>query len=111
MLPSQSVIANVFASQHPSSRMQRDTTPAAPRPMKRDVFSAWSAVDNVKSEADALGKEVSKEYDIASHKAQAATGHIEPFTGKYYAACIFGGLLACVSIYIIFPVKGLKLMD
>ena len=71
--------------------------------LRRDVFPAWSAVEDLKKKADTLGHElgdeVAKEYDIASHKAQNATGHIEPFTPKYYGACIVGGLLACVCFY------------
>ncbi len=35
-------------------------------------------------------------YEKASAKAQAKTGGIELYSGKYYAACTVGGILACV---------------
>ena len=99
MFPSEGVIVSVLGSQHPTfannkSKVQPERSVT---PFKREPFPAWSAVEEVKEKADAFGREAAKEYDIASHKAQDATGHIEPFTPKYYASCIFGGLLACVS--------------
>ncbi|EED12338.1 mitochondrial phosphate carrier protein, putative [Talaromyces stipitatus ATCC 10500] len=51
---------------------------------QRQPFPAWSAVDDVK-----------QSYGKLSTKAQAKTGKIEMFSPKYYAACTFGGLLAC----------------
>lgn len=56
---------------------------------QRQPFTAWSAIDDIKQKTDGL-----------SNKAQAKTGNIELFSGKYYAACTFGGLLACVSIHL-----------
>ncbi|KZZ91222.1 mitochondrial phosphate carrier protein [Ascosphaera apis ARSEF 7405] len=57
-------------------------------PKNRTTFLAWSAVDNVKST-------IEKDWDKASHKAQEKAGKIELYSPKYYAACTFGGLLAC----------------
>lgn len=85
MFPSPSALAGVFASQHPLTRPK--SQPTAATPIRREPFPAWSAVDDVKS----AGKE-------ASRKAQAKTGQIELYSPKYYAACTFGGLLACVSL-------------
>lgn len=37
-----------------------------------------------------------KEFEKASAAAQAKTGQIELYSGKYYAACTLGGIFACV---------------
>ena len=66
-------------------------------PKRREPFPAWSAIDEAKKTADSMAKEAAREFDIASQKAQQKTGKIEPWTFKYYAACTFGGVLACVS--------------
>ena len=63
----------------------------------RDNFLAWSTVDDVKDKASQLTSEAAKEYEAASKKAQSKAGKIELYSPKYYAACTFGGLLACVS--------------
>lgn len=100
MFPSEGVIINVLGSQHPLSRPKaQPQVSAAPASLKREPFPAWSAIDDAKKRADAFSKEASREFDVASRKAQAKTGHIEPWSAKYYAACTFGGLLACVSIH------------
>lgn len=54
-------------------------------------------VDNAKDKAVKLGNEATKEFEKASSAAQAKAGKIELYSGKYYAACTFGGLMACVS--------------
>lgn len=57
---------------------------------------AYSVVDNAKNQTRKLSDEAAKEFEKASAKAQAKTGKIELYSGKYYATCTFGGLLACV---------------
>ncbi|KAK2734331.1 hypothetical protein FQN57_001698 [Myotisia sp. PD_48] len=69
--------------------------PPEPPKMKREPFPAWSAVDNIKGKAQAVTNSAAGEFNKASEKAQAKTGHIELYSSKYYASCIFGGLLAC----------------
>lgn len=54
-------------------------------------------VDSAKDKAVKLSNEATKEFEKASSAAQAKAGKIELYSGKYYAACTFGGLLACVS--------------
>lgn len=51
----------------------------------------------MKSKAGALSNEAQKEIAKASSAAQAKTGQMELFSPSYYAACTFGGLMACVS--------------
>lgn len=50
--------------------------------LRSSVFRAWSASDDVK---------------YLSDKAQEKTGKVEMYSGKYYASCVAGGLIACVS--------------
>jgi len=79
----------------PTSPFYKPEPVAAPHPQKRPIFSAWSAADTVKDKAQQLGTEAQKEYEKASSKAQAKAGKIELYSGKYYAACTVGGILAC----------------
>ncbi|RAK78601.1 putative mitochondrial phosphate carrier protein [Aspergillus fijiensis CBS 313.89] len=96
MFPTEGVIAQAFSSQHPLGQSSSQPQPsAAPEMQKREPFPAWSVVEDTKKKADALAKEATRELDLASQKAQAKTGKIEPWTPKYYAACTVGGLLAC----------------
>lgn len=85
---------NTFAAQHPLGAVSANTSPTA----KNRPFTAWSALDNVKTKADDIAHEASREFNVASQKAQEKAGKIEPGSLKYYAACTFGGMLACVSI-------------
>jgi solute carrier family 25 phosphate transporter 3 len=95
MFPSHGALNSVFASQHPLTRPQ--TPPQTQTTIKRQPFTAWSAVDNIKETGHKISEEVRKDYEKASQKAQGKAGKIELYSGKYYAACTFGGLLACVS--------------
>ncbi|PYH79747.1 mitochondrial carrier [Aspergillus uvarum CBS 121591] len=96
MFPTEGVIAQAFSSQHPLGQSSSHPQPsAAPEMQKREPFPAWSVIEETKKKADALAKEATRELDLASQKAQAKTGKIEPWTPKYYAACTVGGLLAC----------------
>jgi solute carrier family 25 phosphate transporter 3 len=82
---------NAFATQHPVGAVSTTASP----PAKNRPFTAWSALDDVKAKADGIAHEASREFDVASQKAQEKTGKIEPGSLKYYAACTFGGILAC----------------
>lgn len=94
LYPSQAAISQSFL---PTSPFYKPAPKATPHPQKRPIFSAWSAVDTVKDKAQELTSEAAKEYEKASQKAQAKAGSIELYSGKYYAACTVGGILACVS--------------
>ena len=104
LFPTASALAATFASSTPSALLQqqqqeaRRTLPTTtPRQAPEHVWTAWSAADDVKKQAKAAGDKAVQEYEKASAKAQEKVGHIELFSAKYYAACTFGGLLACVS--------------
>lgn len=73
---------------------QSKSTPYQARP---ELYGAFSVVDDAKNKAQKLSKEAQAEFDKASSAAQAKAGKIELYSPKYYAACTFGGLLACVS--------------
>lgn len=92
---------NAVAAQHPlgvsGTPQSPPEKPAVALTPKRQLFPAMSAIDDVKKKASAVSNEASREFDIASQKAQGKTGKIEPWSAKYYAACITGGTLACVS--------------
>ncbi|KAL1836886.1 hypothetical protein VTJ49DRAFT_4528 [Mycothermus thermophilus] len=66
-----------------------------PYQARLDLYPAYSVVDNAKDKAKKLGAEAVKDLEAASQLAQNKTGHIQMYTGKYYAACTVGGMLAC----------------
>lgn len=98
--PTTGILRDVFNSQAPYA--EQTSNPSANQDLsyasKQRRFSAWSAVDDMKSKAGALSDEAQKEISKASATAQAKTGQIELYSPRYYAACTFGGLAACVSI-------------
>lgn len=78
---------------------QKSQQPARTQYQARsDLYGAWSAADDAKAKASQLSDKAVKEFDKASAAAQAQTGRIEMYSPKFYAACTFGGLLACVGL-------------
>lgn len=65
------------------------------------VFDYYSIADDAKKEAKKLSEEATREFEKASARAQKATGGIQMHSGKYYAACTMGGLLACVCLLLL----------
>lgn len=94
MTPPNSII-NAIAANHPMGDLPTGKSHSIP---KKRPFTAWSALDDVKTKADGIAKEASREFNVASQKAQEKTGKIQPGSLKYYAACTFGGMMACVRI-------------
>ncbi|KAJ5965442.1 mitochondrial phosphate carrier protein [Penicillium waksmanii] len=98
MLPSSSTVASL-ATQHPLGGMGMQKNPQSEQvfnaPKRREIFQAWSAIDDAKTKAASIGKEAAREFEHASEKAQQKTGKIEPWSAQYYAACTVGGMLAC----------------
>ena len=91
LFPAPAALKSSFA---PSSPFRRG---AAPQPKPRsDDFTIYSAVDDVKSKAGQLRQEAQAEYSKLSKEAQVKTGEIPLYSGKYFAACTIGGILACV---------------
>jgi solute carrier family 25 (mitochondrial phosphate transporter), member 3 len=108
LFPSQDTLHDVFHPAVPFGRLRATSQPqlspvaSKPTPLqaRSELYPAWSVVDAAKDKANKLSAEATKEFEKASAKAQAKAGHIELYTAKYYAACTFGGLLACVSAFL-----------
>lgn len=90
--PSQSALNQAFSTRHVFD--QPAPEPKHPTP----DFSIWNVAEDIKSKANVLSKEAQAEMSKASSKAQEKTGKIELYSPRYYAACTFGGLIACVGI-------------
>lgn len=98
ILPTQNTLCEVFRSSSPFSRPRPKTrSPFQEHPLKSPIFTAWSAIDNVKDKAGGLTNEAAREFEKASSIAQQKAGAIELYSPKYYAACTIGGILACVG--------------
>jgi solute carrier family 25 phosphate transporter 3 len=108
LFPTQDTLHNVFHPAAPFGRrpgtLNAQSATAAPKrtPLQAssELYTTWSVVDDAKNKANALSAEATNELEKASAKVQAKTGHIELYSAQYYAACTFGGLLACVSVFI-----------
>ncbi|KAI9835206.1 MAG: hypothetical protein M1819_002576 [Sarea resinae] len=97
LFPDQAILRNVFSVSAPlwpssdgPAQLKRSKRHARP-----ELYSAWSAVDDLKNKAGQLSDEAAREISKASQKTQEKTGPIELYSAKYYAACTLGGLLAC----------------
>ncbi|KAL8919174.1 MAG: hypothetical protein Q9208_006934 [Pyrenodesmia sp. 3 TL-2023] len=99
LFPTTGILRDVFSSQatHAKCHSNPQLDQGLPNTPKQRRFPAWSAVDDVKSTAGTLSLEAQKEISKASAAAQAKAGQIELYSLKYYAACTFGGLLACAQ--------------
>jgi len=82
-------------AQAPKYSAYANASKPSPYLARTDLYSAWSVVDDAKDKAKQVGHEAAKELEKAGAKAQAKTGKIALYSGQYYAACTFGGLLAC----------------
>lgn len=99
LFPTQNSLSEVFSCRHPLTAAKPRTT--TPEPLQtrtaKTQFSIWSVTEDAKSKANALSEEAQREIKKASAAAQAKTGQIELYSANYYAACTFGGLIACVG--------------
>ena len=92
VFPTAAALQSSFA---PSSPFRRKAAQAKPAVLFRDDFPIWSTVDDVKNKVGQLSQEAQNDLSKASSKTQAQTGAIEMYSGRYYAACTMGGILAC----------------
>jgi solute carrier family 25 (mitochondrial phosphate transporter), member 3 len=98
LFPAQHVLQQTFGSQRLTgeARSVPASSRATPRQARPELYgAAYSAVDDPKNK---LSAEAQKEFDKASSAAKAKKGQIEMYSGGFYAAATFGGLLACVSV-------------
>ncbi|KAI9894961.1 MAG: hypothetical protein M1814_000182 [Vezdaea aestivalis] len=99
LFPTYSTISTTFCSQSPLLQLLRQTS-TAEKPMSyssSNRFPIWSVLEDARVKAEKLGDAAAKDFDKASAKAQAKAGNIELYSPKYYAACTFGGLMACAQ--------------
>jgi len=91
LFPSSTALSAVFGKATPESiekKSSRHDVPAG-------RYQVWSVTEEAERKASELSNAAAKEYQKASAAAQAKAGNIELYSGKYYAACTFGGLMAC----------------
>ncbi|KAK8088369.1 hypothetical protein PG997_003330 [Apiospora hydei] len=90
LFPSHSILQQSFGS--PASPRRSQATPYQARP---ELYGAFSVVDDAKNKAKKLSSEAQAEFDKASAATKAKTGQLELYSPGYYAACTFGGMMAC----------------
>jgi len=96
-LPTAGALNATFASSSPLAafRPQVREAPRSQYQARSELYGAWSVSDDAKAKANQLSDKAVAEFEKASTAAQAKAGKIELYSPKYYAACTFGGLLAC----------------
>ncbi|ATY62323.1 mitochondrial phosphate carrier 2 [Cordyceps militaris] len=62
---------------------------------RSELYGALSVVDDAKDKAKQLSAEAQREFDRAAIRAKPNPAKMELYSGSYYAACTFGGLMAC----------------
>lgn len=90
----------LFPTQATLSTMFPSLVPPAPQPHTTPLksYDHLYPIASMSDKASALSHEAQAELQKASKIAQEKTGAIPPYSTKYYAACVIGGLLACVGI-------------
>ncbi|KAL8714759.1 MAG: hypothetical protein Q9220_001272 [cf. Caloplaca sp. 1 TL-2023] len=97
LFPTTAILQNTLSHQSPfpPPKSSLSTQSKSPHTSPESRYPVWSAVDDMKTKAGSLSSEAQKEISKASATAQAKTGQIELYSANYYAACTFGGLVAC----------------
>ncbi|KAI1813296.1 mitochondrial phosphate carrier protein [Poronia punctata] len=95
LFPTQQILQQTFGSQLLPGETR--PAPAQSTTSQRQAFPepygvAYSIVDDSKKK---LSAEAQKELDKASSAVKAKTGQLELYSGGFYAAATFGGLMAC----------------
>lgn len=106
LFPTQGTLSDAF-----SPRLPFGSEPPQRQPSSADRYPAWSTVEGGKSNAGTLSKEAQSELRKASQTLQEKTGEIQLHSAKYYAACTFGGLIACVGSMIVTRPPGRDLRN
>jgi solute carrier family 25 (mitochondrial phosphate transporter), member 3 len=98
LYPTQDTLRGTVYS--PLSAVTRRQPKSSPYMARAELYGAFSVVDTAKDKAQKLSEEATKEFEKASAAAQSKAGKIELFSGKYYATCTIGGMMACVCLTI-----------
>jgi solute carrier family 25 phosphate transporter 3 len=82
---------------HGKPQSKPNASGATPYQARLELYPAYSIVDDAKSKTKKLSAEATREFEAATQKIQAKDSRLELYSGTYYAASTFGGLMACVS--------------
>lgn len=88
LFPSISSLSTVFGQAQPvhkQSALQART----------ELYGAWSVAEDAKQKTQQLSQAAINEINKASAAVKSETGGLQLYSREYYAACTFGGLLAC----------------
>lgn len=98
--PGTGALYSSFSSSNPVTLLQQKTRPPlrSKYEARSELYGTWSVSEDARAKANQLSDKAVNEFDKASAAAQAKTGQIEMYSPKFYAACTFGGLLACVRL-------------
>ncbi|KAK7747779.1 Cu/Pi carrier [Diatrype stigma] len=94
LFPNNRTLQQSFNSPRPEQQQPRSNAATSSR-ARSELYPAYSIVDDAKNKAQKLSGEAQHEFDKASRAAQSKSSKIELYSPNYYAACTFGGLLAC----------------
>ncbi|KAF2164383.1 hypothetical protein M409DRAFT_25261 [Zasmidium cellare ATCC 36951] len=92
LFPSMSALSATFGNATPYAM---NTQPAPQRKSIAHLYQSWDVTEDAQKKATQLSDAAAKELQKASSAAQDKVGKIELYSGKYYATCTFGGLMAC----------------
>ncbi|WPG98881.1 mitochondrial carrier [Acrodontium crateriforme] len=92
--PSSSTLSATFGTPATATPMA-SSAKRSPYQARSELYGSWSVAEDAKDKASQLTAAASKEIEKASALAQSKTGAMELYSPKYYASCIFGGLMAC----------------
>ncbi|TKX23588.1 hypothetical protein C1H76_4100 [Elsinoe australis] len=112
LFPGHDTLSGTFGASSVLNLDKTQSTSASKAPTRfdrTDIFQTWSVADDAKAKAQQLGEVAVKDFEKASAAAQAKAGAIPLYSGKYYAACTFGGMLACgVTHWAVTPLDLVK---
>ncbi|KAK3659435.1 Cu/Pi carrier [Elasticomyces elasticus] len=94
LFPTASTLSATFGLSSPFAQPALPTK-RSPYAARSDLYGSWDVLEDAKRTTNKVGNEVAKEYTKLSNEAQAKAGKIELYSAKYYAACTFGGMMAC----------------
>ncbi|KAK3714696.1 Cu/Pi carrier [Vermiconidia calcicola] len=95
LFPTPTALANVFGNATPYRFNTQSSVNRSPHEARSNLYASWDVAEDAKNKATELTDAAQKELEKASAMAQSKAGKIELYSGKYYAACTFGGLMAC----------------
>jgi len=93
--PNASTLSATFGHASPYTLKSQPQAKRSPYLARSHLYPSWDVAEDAKNKAASLSDAATKELQKASNVAQSNVGKIELYSGKYYATCTFGGLMAC----------------